>query len=188
MHYASTDDTFAALKEVHKNLDLVHNLAQVSMDGTNVNWKTVEIIENHWKIQAPNCPNLIVIGSCRLHVVHGAYGAGQNATDWSLDKFLKAIYSIFKMAPARCEDYLVGNDLNESHKSKNVSYLFVQKICGHRCLENGAALKRAIEINQNLKVYFKDLKEKKNIPTNDDCFTTAIDKLGSAMHLVVLHF
>ena len=85
------------------------------------------------------------------------------------------------MAPARCEDYLVGNDLNESHKSKNVSYLFVQKICGHRCLENGAALKRAIEINQNLKVYFK------HIPTNDDRFTTAIDKLGSPMHLAALH-
>ena len=148
MHYASTDDTFAALKEVHKNLDLVHNLAQVSMDGTNVNWKTVEIIENHWKIQAPNCPNLIVIGSCRLHVVHGAYGAGQNATDWSLDKFLKAIYSIFKMALARREDCLGANDLHESRKSKTVS-LFAQTFCGHRWLENVAALKTAIEINQN---------------------------------------
>ena len=158
MGHASAENTFASLKEVHKDLDLVHNLVQVSMDGPNVNWKTVEIIEDHRKIHNPNCPNLIVIGSFGLHVVHGACGAGQNATDWSLDKFLKAIYSIFKMARARCEDYLVGNDLNESHKSKNVSYLFVQKICGHRCLENGAALKRAIEINQNLKVYFKNLK------------------------------
>ena len=160
MHYASAD-TFVVLKEVHKNLDLVHNLAQVSMDDPNVNWKTVEIIGNHRKIEAPNCPNLIVIVSCRLHVVHGAYGAGQNATDWSLDKFLKAIYSIFKMALARREDYLVANDLHELRKSKNVSYLFAQMFCGHRWLENGAALKRAIEINQNLKVYFKDLKKKK---------------------------
>ena len=92
------------------------------------------------------------------------------------------------MAPARCEDYAVANDLHESHKSKNVSYLFAQKFCGHRWLENGAALKRAVEINQNLKVYLKDLKEKKNIPTNDDRFTTAIDKLGSPMRLVALHF
>ena len=86
------------------------------------------------------------------------------------------------MAPAPREDYLVANDLYESHKLKNVSYLFAQKFCGHRWLENGAALKRAIEINQNLKVYFKDLKGKKNIPTNDDRFTTASDKL------VALHF
>ena len=110
MGHASAEDTFASLKEVHKDLDLVHNLIQVSMDGPNVNWKTVEIIDDHRKIQDQNCPNLIVIGSCGLHVVHGAYGGGQN-TRW---------------------------------------------------LENGAALKRAIEINQNLKVYFKDLKEKKN--------------------------
>ena len=66
--------------------------------------------------------------------------------------------------------------------------MFPQKFCGHRWLENGAAVKRAIEINQNLKVHFKDLKEKKNIPTNDDRFTTAIDKLGSPMQLAALHF
>ena len=51
------------------------------MDGLNLNWKTAEIIEDHRKIQDPNCPNLMVIGSCGLHVVHGAYGAGQNPTD-----------------------------------------------------------------------------------------------------------
>ena len=128
MGHASAEDTLAPLKEVHKDLDLVLNLVQVSIDGPNVNWKTVEIIEDHRKIQDPNCPNLIVIGSCGLHVVHGDYGAGQNATDWSLDKFLKAIYSIFKMAPACCEDYLVANDLHEWHKSKNVSYLFTTTI------------------------------------------------------------
>ena len=66
--------------------------------------------------------------------------------------------------------------------------MFAQKFCGHRWFENGAALKRAIEINQNLKVYFNDLKENKNIPTNDDRFTTAIDKLGSPMQLAALHF
>ena len=129
MGHASTEDTFASLKVVHRDLDLVHNLAQVPMDGPNVNWKTVETIEDHRKIQDPNRPNLIVIGSCGLHVVRGAYGAGKNATDWSLDKFLKAIYSIFKMAPARREDYLVANDLHELHKSKTVSYLFAQKFC-----------------------------------------------------------
>ena len=148
MGHASAKDTFASLKEVHKDLDLVHNLVQVSMDGPNVNWKTVEIIEDHRKIHNPNCPNLIVIGSFGLHVVHGACGAGQNATDWSLDKFLNAIYSIFKMALARREDCLGANDLHESRKSKTVS-LFAQTFCGHRWLENVAALKTAIEINQN---------------------------------------
>ena len=40
MGHASAEHTFAALKEVHKDLDLVHNLVQVSMDAPNVNWKT----------------------------------------------------------------------------------------------------------------------------------------------------
>ena len=116
MGHASAEDIFVSLKEVHKDLALVRNLVQMSVDSPNVNWKTVEIIEDHRKIQDPNPPNLIVIGSCGLHVVHGVYGAGQNATDWSLDKFLKTIYSIFKMAPARREDYLVANDFHKSQK------------------------------------------------------------------------
>ena len=58
MGYTRAEDTSASLKEVHKDLDLVHNLVQVSMDGPNINWKTVEIIEDHQKIQDPNCLNL----------------------------------------------------------------------------------------------------------------------------------
>ena len=50
MGHASAEDTFASLKEIHKYLDLVHNLVQVSVDGPNVYWKTVEIIEDHRKI------------------------------------------------------------------------------------------------------------------------------------------
>ena len=64
MGHASAEDTFTSLKEGHKNLVLVCNPVQVSMNGPNVNWKAVEIIEDHQKIQDPNCRNLIVIGSC----------------------------------------------------------------------------------------------------------------------------
>ena len=41
---------------------------------------------------------------------------------------------------------------------------------------------------KNLKVYFKDLKEKKNIPANDDRFTTAIDNKRNKLPLFTLHF
>ena len=92
------------------------------------------------------------------------------------------------MAPLRFEDYLVANDLHGSHKSEMYLIWFPQKFCVLRWLENGAVLKRAIEINQNLKVYLKHLKEKKNFPTKGDRFTIAIDKLGSPMHLAALHF
>ena len=37
MGHASAEDTFVSSKEFHRDLDLVHNLVQVSMDGPNVN-------------------------------------------------------------------------------------------------------------------------------------------------------
>ena len=70
---------------------------------------------------------------------HGAYGTGRNTTDWSLDKIWDIIYFIFKMAPAHHEDYLVANDLYESHKPKNVSYLFAQTFVGIDSLKIGSA-------------------------------------------------
>ena len=36
------------------------------------------------------------------------------------------------------------NDLVPSSKWKDSTYLFVQKVCGHRWLENGKALKSSI--------------------------------------------
>ena len=41
---------------------------------------------------------------------------------------------------------------------------------------------------KNLKVYFKDSKEKKNIPTNDYRFTTAIDNKRNNPPPFSLHF
>ena len=97
MGHATAEDTYRSLKEVHRELDLSHNLVQLSMDGPNVNLKTLEIVEENRKIEDPNCPKMINIGSCGLHVVHGAFATGQKATDWSLDKFLRSIFSIFKV-------------------------------------------------------------------------------------------
>ena len=130
------------------------------MDGPNVNWKTVEIIKEYWEQDDPGGSDLIEIGSCGLHVLHGAYGTAQKATDW---KLLKAIYLIFKLSPAWREDYLKVNELLESHESKSVAYLFPQKFCGHRWLKN-------------------------ETPPKDDAFTIILDKMGFPVHLATLQF
>ena len=119
-----------------------------------------------------------------IHVLHGAYGRAQKATDWNLDKLLKEIYSIFKLSSARRVDYLKVNELLESHESKSLAYLFPQKFCGHRWLVNGKALKRGIELHSYFKRYFSYLKEKKKKPPKDGRFTT--DKMGFSFHLVTL--
>ena len=92
---------------------------------------------------------------------------------------MKAIYSIFKLSPARREDYLKVNELLESHESKSVAYLFPKKFSDHRWLENGKALKRAIESHSYFKSYFSDPK----ISPKDDRFTTILDKMGFPLHL-----
>ena len=38
-------------------------------------------ISEYWEHDDPDGPDLIEIGSCGLHVLHGAYGTAQKATD-----------------------------------------------------------------------------------------------------------
>ena len=97
MGHANAKETFQSIQAVHGQLDLTHNLVQVSMDGPNVNWKTVEIIKEYREHVDPDGPDLTEIGICGSHVPHGAYGTAQKAPDWNLDKLLKAIHSIFKL-------------------------------------------------------------------------------------------
>ena len=103
------------------------------MDGPNVNWKLHELLEET-RDEESNCsaPTLLQLGSCGLHVLHGAYGTGQKATDWELGKLLKHCYSIFNKSPARHSDYLLANGFHETHKGKNTGYLFPLKFCVFR--------------------------------------------------------
>ena len=55
-------------------------MLQVSMDGPSVDIKFAEALPKH----RDECelPQLIDIGSCQLHVIHGAFQTGSNATPW----------------------------------------------------------------------------------------------------------
>ena len=46
-------------------------------------------------------PKIIDIGSCSLHVLHGAFKSGVEATDWFLNEILKAMWKIFDVSLAR---------------------------------------------------------------------------------------
>ena len=64
---------FECLTSSLKNL-LLEQLLQLSMDGPNTNWSVLKLL------QEDRCekdyPNIIDIGSCSLHVVHGAFKSG----------------------------------------------------------------------------------------------------------------
>ena len=48
-------------------------MIKILMDGPNVNWKMVKIAKKYHKKRDPDAPSLIEMGSCGLHVFHGAY-------------------------------------------------------------------------------------------------------------------
>ena len=58
-------------------------------------------------------PKIIDIGSCSLHVLHGAFKSGVEAADWFLNEILKAVQKIFDDSPARRDTYIKIFDVDE---------------------------------------------------------------------------
>ena len=52
----------------------------------------------------------LIIGSCSLHILHGAFQTGMTKPDWSLGKVLRALHKIFDESPACCDVYLRESD------------------------------------------------------------------------------
>ena len=59
-------------------------LLQLSMDGPSTNWKVLDLLDEHRAEK--EYPSIINIGSCSLHVVHGAFQVGFQAVDGQLAK------------------------------------------------------------------------------------------------------
>ena len=60
-------------------------LCQISMDRPSVNWKFFNSVTK--KREEDELPALINIGSCGLHVIHGAFKTGVEATNWNIKNF-----------------------------------------------------------------------------------------------------
>lgn len=170
MGHGAADNVMDEFKRVHKELDIVNNLVQLSMDGPNVNWAFLDALERYRKEEDPSSPSLLNIGSCGLHVLHGAYKTGHSKVDWDVDKTLKAAHGIFKQSPARRADYLADNDIIDQPNDQAKKSLFPLKFCGHRWLENGKAITRFLEILNKIVIYLTQSKERKAWPAKDERF------------------
>jgi len=71
-----------------------HRHSAAAMDGPSVNCKLFELISNDLKHQANI--NLLNVGSCSLHQVHGAFQVGARSSGWEVDEFL-SLYWLFKV-------------------------------------------------------------------------------------------
>lgn len=131
-------------------------MIQVGMDGPNSNLKFLRDLVSKRELEMPDAPSLLDIGTCGLHVVHGAFRTGINATDWKLDSILRSLYYLFNESPARRSDY---------SESTNCS-VFPLYFCGTRWLEDVRVAERALLIWDNICKYVNHLSsgKKSKIP------------------------
>ena len=164
-------------EEATEQLDM-KKLLQISMDGPNVNWKLLDTIAED-RSSNEQYPILLNVGSCSLHVVHGAFRNDIKQTNWEIDLLLRSLHSFFNETPARREDYtkITG------------SRVFPQQFCGHRWLEDKKVAERALEIWPNITVFITEtLKKPKNeIPTSAS-FATVRSAVQSHLTIAKLQF
>ena len=102
--HTTAKDLKKKFKETTEQLDL-KKLIQISMDGPNVNWKLLDSIAED-RSSNEQYPIMLNVGTCSLHVVHGAFRNGMKQTNWGIDLLLKSLHSLFNETSARREDYM----------------------------------------------------------------------------------
>ena len=154
LDHTHVDDLKKKFEEGIKDLEK-KKMLQVSMDGPNVNWKLYDSIVEEWN-ENDDYPDLIDIGSCSLHVVHGAFRTGVQKTKWGIDSILQAVYNLFPNSPAKREDYtkITG------------SKVFPLPFSGTRWIEDKKVADRALEIWPNITKYVSETlkKPKSQVP------------------------
>src|SRR3989441_242053 len=123
-------------------------LIQVSMDGPSVNWKFLEKLQADLHPDAAD-PQLLDMGSCGLHVIHGAFQTGHKAAGWTINEALRGLYGIFKDSPARRADYIAVTGCS----------VFPKKFCQVRWLAKAEVATRAVEVRPHVKKYMESVKK-----------------------------
>ena len=90
--HCKANDLLEHFNELTMKLKL-EDLYQISVDGPNVNKKFYEDFSR--KFGDENYQKLIHIGSYSLHIVDGAFRAGDEQSEWELKKFLKGAFTVF---------------------------------------------------------------------------------------------
>lgn len=152
-------------------------MIQISMDGPNVNWAFYSKAEK--SLQDVHNTHLINIGSCGLHIVHGAFKKGMERTDWKVDSVLRAMYQLLKDTPARREDYekTVG-----SGSPKPLKY------CQTRWVENVPVLERALDVLPYMSAYVRSVNEKVCPKPNTKSFDVVKEAVRDLLMTAKLNF
>lgn len=166
--HATADDLVNHFLASVEGLDL-RRLSQVSMDGPKVNLAFLEKLKQKL---APDPQDAVVLdlGTCGLHIVHGAFQTGAKASDFDINHLLTSLYYLFHDSPARRQDYTTITS----------SEVFPKKFCAHRWIENGPVAARALEIWNNVKKFVSSIKKKPDTRSFDVVKASAEDPLTAA--------
>ena len=113
------------------------------MDGPATNWSFFEKLLQERAESDPDLAMLINLVSCGIHVVHGVFKSGVEATGWKLDNLLRSMFYLLRDSPAR-RDYFT---------TMTRSILFPLKFCGTRWLEDVPVAERALQIWNHISKY-----------------------------------
>lgn len=150
-------------------------LLQISMDGPNVNHKFHRLYDDTATREYHH--SLLNIGSCGLHVIHGAFKDGAEASEWPAQKLLLALYHLFKDSPARREDYTKISG----------SSVYPLKFCSHRWLENVPVAERALQVWPNVRKYVKEVQAKKFTVPKCASYDVVVESMKDPLIIVKLH-
>ena len=80
------------------------------MDRPNTNWKFFKFLKRYRLENEQH--QLIDIGYCGLHIIHGTFKTGAESTNWGLKKVLQEAFILLHDSPTRRGDYvsLTGSD------------------------------------------------------------------------------
>ncbi|CAF0949463.1 unnamed protein product [Adineta ricciae] len=79
----------------------LRRLLMLGRDNPTVNISLENLIDAELRTMGSN---LLLIGSCNLHVVHNGFKSGLSSASWHVENVCTEIYSWFKQSPARKED------------------------------------------------------------------------------------
>lgn len=164
------------LNELLKAIERLPNerMLMLSMDGPNTNWKVLECLKTY---RAENeLPQVLEVGSCGLHVVHGAFKTGVKATGWNLEKVLKAMWKLFNDSPARRDLYI----------QLNTSTVFPLMFCQTRWVEDEPVAVRAMQVWEYVVAvikHFQSLSKSKQ-PAKNQSYDTLVSYQSDALMML----
>ena len=121
-----------------EGLDL-SKIIQISMDRPNLNWRFFDEIVKWWNEMEMN--PFINLGSCRLHILHGAFKSGIEATDWGIKATMKGCFQLLHDSPAWRADFV----------SVTGYELFPMFFCATRWVEDRDVADRLLKIWVHIK-------------------------------------